>query len=95
MFNKPEDMTKLDKAINDLYERLNEVEESSPEYDIYTNQLKKLYEIKTSVNKDGNHIKADTLALIAGNLAGIFIITQHEHLNVITSKAFSLLLKLK
>lgn len=95
MFAKYEDLSKLDAAIDNIFARLKECDEASDEYNRLTEQLSKLYAIKNSSKRDSNIISADTLATIAGNLAGIFIITQHEQLNVITSKAFSLLLKLK
>lgn len=38
-------------------------------------------------------VSKDTLAVIAGNLLGILMIIKHEHVNVITSRAFGLLLK--
>lgn len=52
-------------------------------------QVKEL-ELKTPFG-----IKPDTLALLVGNLAGILVIVTHERANVITTKAFGLLSKLK
>jgi hypothetical protein len=38
-------------------------------------------------------VSKDTLATIAANLAGIFMIIKHERVNVITSKALSFVIR--
>jgi len=40
-------------------------------------------------------ISKDTIAVVGGNLLGIFMVIKHESVNVVTSRAMSLLLKPK
>jgi hypothetical protein len=51
--------------------------------------------LKKEEIKSHYRVKPDTLALIAGNLAGILIVVGYEHTHIVASKAFSLLNRIK
>ena len=62
----------------------------------YTEMVKNLEVLtKALVNTKSNTLKLDTILLVAGNLAGILLVLHYENLHVVTSKAFSMLLKPK
>lgn len=87
--------TRLDDAINELFDVLQRLEPDTPEYDKVSNQLEKLYQIQANVKTGKDRLSKDTLAMVIGNLAGILLIVNYERLDVITTKAFSLILKAK
>jgi hypothetical protein len=95
---KPETKsTSLDEAIDTLVSELAGAQDGSEEEARISESVKKLCEAKATLqNADQpDFVKADTLALIAGNLAGIVLILSFEHVNVITSKALSFVTKPK
>lgn len=49
--------------------------------------------IKLKKEHKSSTVSKDTIAVVAGNLVGIFMVIKHESVNVITSKAMSLLLR--
>jgi hypothetical protein len=81
----------LEKAIDNLYAELNGFTADAEEYAKITDQLKKLYELKT-LNKP-ERVSKDTLAVVLGNIFGIVMIVGHERAHVVTSKALSFVLK--
>jgi hypothetical protein len=60
------------------------------EYPKALNHLEKLYQLK---GEQPDSVKKDTMALIAGNLAGIILILKHERMDIITSKALSFVIR--
>ena len=93
MFSREEKKTDpLDQAIDDLLHQMSTYDGFAKEYVIMADQLNKLYAIKER-NKD--RVSLDTLATVGGNLAGILLIVNYEHANVLTSKALGLLLRTK
>lgn len=92
MFTK-NDTPQLDDAINNLHEQLTTFNAETPEYANLMNHLETLYKIKNETRSD--RVKPDTMALIAGNLAGIMLIVGHERAHVVTSKALGFVSKLK
>jgi hypothetical protein len=50
---------------------------------------------KLKKEQKSSAISKDTLAVVGGNLLGIFMVIKHESVNVVTSRAMSLLLKPK
>lgn len=95
MLRKPkaEDL-KLTIAINRVLDDMDTYGPDSPEYPHLIAHLKELNEIKRS-EKTVRRVSPDQMALIAGNLAGILFIVSYEHVHVVTSKALSLLVKVK
>ena len=70
-------------------------ESDSDEYLELLDRLQRLYAIRQNENKPRKSISPDTALTVAGNLAGIALIVNYEKLNVVTSKAMNLLLKVK
>jgi len=54
--------------------------------------MSKLYLIKAEAQAT-NRVSKDTLAVVTANLLGIFMIINHERVNVIRSAAMSFVLK--
>ena len=87
----------LTKAIDSLLEEMSALSGDDPEYAKMADQLTKLYALKEVDHKveSNMRINLDTLAVVGANLAGILMIVGYERENVMTSKALSLLMKLK
>lgn len=86
---KSNTVTGLNEAIDALHLAMADSLPYSPEYSDMTDQLIKLYTLRDTVSSKG--VSPDTLALIFGNLAGIFVIVGYEQAHVVTSKALTLL----
>lgn len=95
MFTKkpPSDPTGLEKAIDQVLLDMHGLMSDSKEYAAMATQLQKLYNLK-ALDKP-SRVSPDTLAIIAGNLAGILVIVVYERTHVVTSKALSFILKLR
>lgn len=87
----------VSQAIDSLLEEMSALSGDDPEYAKMADQLTKLYSLKEIDHKveSSSRVSADTLAVIGANLAGILMIVGHERAHVVTSKALSLLMKLK
>jgi len=95
MFTKTQtEPTQLVLAIDGVLNEMATTSSSSKEYAAMADQLVKLMKLKEDISSKKT-ISSDTLALIAGNLAGIVLILTHEHAHVITSKALSFVMKLR
>ena len=99
MFNtKPADnKAGVTDAINSLLEELSGHSSDTKEYAQIVDQLTKLYALKETDHKvDSNkRVSMDTLAIVGGNILGIVLIVGHERAAVLTSKALTLLTKVK
>jgi hypothetical protein len=89
-FTKKE-KTNLEKEIDNLLYDLASTQPYSKEYTAMAANLEMLYKAKSLEKK--NILSMDTLAIVAGNLLGILLILKFEKVDIITSKALSLLLK--
>jgi hypothetical protein len=90
---KPQkDDEQLIAAIDALYVKMSELSPDSNEYSAVVDQLQKLHSLK---DNSKSYVSPDTLAIVAGNLAGILLIVGHERAHVVTSKAVNFLLKLR
>lgn len=87
----PESFSPLERAVNRALQSLNHYDVGSEEYAKTMDALVKLHKMKE--DEKPSSVSKDTMATIAANLLGIVIIISHERVNVITSKAFGLLLK--
>lgn len=94
-FEKNLNQQKLEEAILNVTESLLLEVPGTDEYEILTEQLTALYEIQNNSMKSKDGISMDTLLTVGGNLAGILVIVNYERLNVVTSKALQLLLKIR
>lgn len=84
----PKKKTYVDNEISRLVLELKDNQVESDEYGAILDHLGKLQKIRQEEKPDPIH--TDTIATIAANLIGILMILQHENLNIITSKALSL-----
>lgn len=90
MFQKSEIETKIDEEIIELLAKLSqENDKNTKEYAAMVDQVVKLQELR---HKGG--ISRETIVTVAANLAGIFVILNHERAHVIASKAFGLVKKI-
>lgn len=93
MTNRNRKPTNLDGLIEQLETDLKHLDTDSDAYSQTADQLVKLYKVKDTQSPP--QISRDTLALIAGNLAGIVLILSYERANVVTSKAAGFIMKLR
>lgn len=94
MFNKQKEPSKLDKAIDSIYEEMASVNADSKEYAAMTKQLTKLHKMKTQ-EKSSRRPSPDTIMFVIANLAGIGLIIGHERGHVITSKALGFITRMR
>jgi len=76
----------IDRAVGDLRNHVL----GSENYIVSLNMVTELTKLK---NEQSSAVSKDTMAVVGGNLLGIFMIIKHEAVNVVTSRAMSLLLK--
>lgn len=89
MFWKSETLQLLEEEINRNLAQLKFHEATSEEYQKRMDRLVQLYRMKEEEkSKFGSK---DTLAVVFGNLVGIFMIIKHENVNVIVSRAMQLI----
>ena len=88
MFTNKE--TWLDKEIARTDRHLKECMIGSEDYTKLFQFRLQLQDLK---NKNSSPLSKETLVLAVTNLLGIILIIKHEHVNVISSKAMSLLIK--
>jgi hypothetical protein len=81
----------LERAVNKALSELNVHETGSEEYVKTLDAIVKLHKMKQ--DEKPSSISKDTLTVVLANLLGILLIIKHESVNVVTSKAFGLLLK--
>lgn len=92
--SKPSDeKSRLDDAIDHLFDDMAHVGHASNEYAKMVTQLAALYKLKELNNP--KRVSPDTLAIVIGNLVGIMLIVGHERIHVLTSKATNFVLKLQ
>ena len=93
MFNNPL-KSNYQEAIDDLLTEMKVTPKTSEEYQQLNFQLKMLTETQT--NKKSGAVKLTEAGIVVGgNLAGILAIIHFEKLNVMTSKALSLVMRPK
>ncbi len=92
MFTKKQTDPNLELALDQAYAKLHSKDITAKDFAEILDQIIRLNKMK---DESSNRVSPDTLALIAANLTGIVLIIKHEHVNVIASKAFSLIPKLK
>ena len=93
MFNRKKEETRLDQAIDEVF---NDMETLTADSDKYTNavdNLVKLHEL-TRANKRVWTPSADTIAIAVTNITGILLILNYEHLHPLPSKAMNFVLKM-
>lgn len=83
----------IDIPINALIAAMSTVKPDTDEYAKMVDQLVKLYKLKEV--DASKRVSADTLAIVAANLAGIMMIVGHERAHVVTTKAIGFVQKLR
>ena len=81
----------LEKEISDLTKKLGVLEPSSKEYQLVAENVVRLCNARSYI-KD-RFISWDTMAVVGGNILGILLVLNHEKLDIISSKAFGLIIK--
>lgn len=95
MFNKRKPETdRIDTAIDELLIQMQQVSAASIQYAKMTDQLAKLYDLRTRT-AGTTAVSPDTIATVAANLIGIGMILHHERAHVITTKAIGFVSKLR
>jgi len=85
----PKVNTYVDGEISRVVMALQNQEVTDEKYDTLLNRLGKLHGMRQDEKPDT--VSSDTIALIAANILGILLIIRHENVNVISTKAFSML----
>jgi hypothetical protein len=93
LIRRTEHETGLEKAINDILVQMSTTSPDNKEYSAMCDQLVKLYELKKIDLPQ--QVSPDTLVIVAGNLLGILLIVNYEKMEILTSKALSLVLRLR
>lgn len=83
----------LQKELTRLIEELKKHDPGSNEYNQISDQIVKLYSIPTPSTYD--RVSKDTMVNAGAQLLGIFAILNYERLGVITSKAFSIISRIR
>lgn len=81
----------LTKEIDRVLMLMSNADPTSTEYADLMATLTSLYALKESTSK--SRVSKDTIAVVAGNLAGILMIVGHEKAHVVTSKALGFVMK--
>jgi hypothetical protein len=85
--------TAIDIAIDEALAQLSGIKIDTEEYAKMVDQIAKLTKLKEQTSN--KRVSPDTLAIVAGNLAGIVMILAYERAHVVTSKAIGFVLKSK
>jgi hypothetical protein len=91
MIGKPKPPSLLEKQVTRAIRALDDQEITSEEYDTILSRLKTLHGLQ--VNDKPEAVSKDTMLAVGANILGILLIIRHEHVNVITSRAMSMLTK--
>lgn len=83
----PAEKSGLEKAIDEVHAQMALTINDPAEYAKHADNLTKLYKLREHDSK--KRVSPDTLAMVAGNLAGIMLIVGHERAHVVTSKALT------
>lgn len=88
---KTSETTELEKTVEKVLIEMQKVGSDTDEFAKMSAQLERLYKLKEIESR--KRVSPDTIALIAGNLAGIVLIISYERAHVITSKALGFVMK--
>jgi hypothetical protein len=87
----PRERSPIDLELDTLFRRLKAQDVQTKEYATILDHIVTLHGLRKEEKDEG--VSKDTWATIGANLVGIFMIIKHEHVNVVTSRAFSLLMR--
>jgi hypothetical protein len=81
----------LDDSIHRVLVDMQNNDPGSSDYEILMSRLERLVQMKAEERRD--RISPDTVAIVAGNLLGIFVIVSYERAHVMVSKGLGFVLK--
>lgn len=90
MFNKnktEKNRPGLEKAIDDALIELAGLQADTEEFNKVLDKIERLYKLRAPEQEPAKPVSMDTIVAVAGNLAGIILIINHEKLHVISTKA--------
>lgn len=90
MFLRPKISSPVELELASLFRELKHHAVDSKEYATILDHIVTLHGLRKDEETAG--VSKNTLALIGGNLLGIFMIIRHEQVNVVTSRAIGLLM---
>lgn len=93
MFSRKPEHRSLDLQIDRAFNELERHEVGTQEYVKILDIISKLSEMKRK--EKPSEVSKDTWAEVGANLLGIFMIIKHESVNVVTSRAMSLLMRIR
>jgi hypothetical protein len=85
----PKRNTYVDDEITRAVKALHDKDMTDEKYGVILHRLETLHKMRQDEKPD--QLSSDTLALVTANLIGILLIIRHEHVNVISSKAMSMI----
>jgi hypothetical protein len=85
--------SEYDKQVRRILRELETTDPGSEEYGRLVERLNKLQRMRAEDRPE--RLSPNTAAIVSANLLGIVMIIRHEQLNLITSKALGVLLRLK
>lgn len=91
MFSRPKVKTPVELELDSLFRELKHNAVDSKEYAAILDHIVTLHGLQKDEKSAG--VSKETWAIIGANLLGIFMIIKHEHVNVVTSRAMSLLMR--
>jgi hypothetical protein len=91
MFGREKEMSLLEREIDRATRDLSRHAIGSHEYDATLERIVTLRRLKEEDKSKA--VSKDNLAVVLGNLLGIFMIIKHENVNVVSSRALSLILR--
>jgi hypothetical protein len=91
MFTGVKKPTQLETALDRAFETLSQKAVATDEYTRTLEAVTELHKMKEA--EKPSSVSPDTMLLVGANLVGILLIIRHEHVNVITSRAMSTLIK--
>lgn len=86
--------SKLDRPINRILEEMEMYGPNTSEFDRLLDELERVSALKTTETW-WQRMDPSQAAAVVANLAGVALIVNHERLNVVTSKALSMLFRSK
>jgi hypothetical protein len=90
---RPAEKSGLELAIDEVLREMQGFTAESDEYAKMTTQLERLYKLKEI--DCPQRVSHDTIVIVIGNIIGIAMIIGYERTNIITSKALTLLIKMR
>lgn len=91
---KTTEQTAIDKAIEEAYTQLAKHTAGTDEHNAIVKQIVEFEKILAE-KKKSRTISPDTMLIVGANIVGILLVLNFEKADVITSKAFGLIGKLK